>query len=340
MSVNASLAVFLPYDFNGSDATKPTLRSYVCALALALQHVHDRDPSIVPELANLRMNFNLSHQLFGTEGNASIAVNAAMDFLYESRALADGVPRAMLGPAYSELATPMALMAGAEQVPMVSYWAASPKLSPLPYFTRTFPSDSTAGRLLVHLLYNGSVFADWNHVAVVYQDDEWGQGYVAQIELEFKRLGLDALREPPDVQDDVPRYRTLRTFSFATESGSDEADANERDSVKLALDAVKDYGSSVIVIVAFGPSLVNILEAIQTRTCAPPAPVLCSPHSNPLKARLNPWQEANRTGLVTSEHAWLIADGKGLALPEIEALLPKERRARVRAAVLNNTSPS
>ena len=282
-SLNASLAVFLPYTFNGSSSnvTAHAPRSFVCAMALAVEHVHTRDSSIVPELANLTKNINLSYQLLGTQANAAVAVNAAMDFLYQSRELADDVPRAMLGPAYSALAKPMALMASAEQVPMLSYWAASPTLSPYRYFTRTFPSDSTAGRLLVHLLYNGSVFADWNHVAVVYQDDEWGQGYVAQMQLEFKRLTdkTDALHEPPDQQEDVLRYRTLRPFSFAVKSGSDEPDADERSSVKLALDAVKDYNSSVIVVVAFGPSLVNILEASQTRTCAAPAPVPCSLHT-------------------------------------------------------------
>ena len=275
-SLNASLGVFLDLAgaFNGSAVTAHAPRSYVCAMALAVEHVHTRDSSIVPELANLTMNINLSYQLLGTQATAAVAVNAAMDFLYQSRELADGVPRAMLGPAYSALAKPMALMASAEQVPMLSYWAASPTLSPYPYFTRTFPSDSTAGRLLVQLLYNGSVFKDWNHVAVVYQDDEWGQGYVAQMKLEFKRLIAskpDAEREPPLLSADtdtdssalekVSKYRTLHTFSFAVESGSIEA--NERRSVKLALDAVKDTGASVIVVVAFGPSLVNILEASQ-----------------------------------------------------------------------------
>ena len=191
---------------------------------------------------------------------------------------------------------------------MVSYWAASPELSkpPYPYFTRTFPSDSTGARLLVHLLYNGSVFKGWNHVAVVYQNDEWGRGYEAQMQLEFTRLlaskWLEARQEPPDQKEEVARYRTLRTFSFATESGSDGPDENEREGVRLALDAVKDMGASVIVVVAFGPSLVNLLEASHSpphghtppRTYPPlrPRPRLTralptpfSSHSKPFEAR-------------------------------------------------------
>ena len=151
---------------------------------------------------------------------------------------------------------------------MVSYWAASPELSQqpkYPYFTRTFPSDSTGARLLIHLLYNGSVFKGWNHVAVLYQDDEWGRGYEAQMQHEFAHLReskwLDARLEPPDQKEEVARYRTLQTFSFATESGSNGPGENEREGVSLALDAVKDTGASVIVVIAFGPSLVNLLEA-------------------------------------------------------------------------------
>ena len=216
-SLNASLAVFLPYNFSAGspEVSFGGARSFVCALLLAFQHVETRNGSIVPELANLRMDLNLSYKLLGTEANAAVAVNHAIDFLVESRALADDVPRAMLGPAYSALAKPMALMAGAEEVPMVSYWAASPKLSTLRYFTRTFPSDSTAGRLLVHLLYNGSVFKDWNHVAVVYQDDEWGQGYVAQMKLEFKRL----IASKPDVEREPPLLSANET-EFSAKPGS------------------------------------------------------------------------------------------------------------------------
>ena len=40
----------------------------------------------------------------------------------------DSVPRAVLGPLLSEIAKPTALLAGAEQVPMVSYRASAPEL--------------------------------------------------------------------------------------------------------------------------------------------------------------------------------------------------------------------
>ena len=94
-SLNASLAVFLPLTLNGSSISAHNDRSWlglVCALALAIQHVHSRDGVIVGELANLKTNFNLSYEVLGTRGNAALAVDKAFDFLYESRQLADSIP--------------------------------------------------------------------------------------------------------------------------------------------------------------------------------------------------------------------------------------------------------
>ena len=118
-SLNARLAVFLPLTFNGSSIPAHTDRwlGLVCALALAIQHVHTRNGSVVGELAHLKANFNLSYEVLGTKRNPAVAVDKAFDFLFESRQLADSTPRAMLGPAYSSLAKPIALMAGAQQVP-------------------------------------------------------------------------------------------------------------------------------------------------------------------------------------------------------------------------------
>ena len=180
-SLDARLAVFLPLNLNGSSISAHTDRSWlglVCALALAIQHVHSRDGAIVGELASLKTNFNLSYEVLGdpnpnprTNGDpnpnpnptrysarratprsqwtrlgvrvrvrvqvrirvslreASLTLTLkAFDFLYESRQLsqlADSTPRAMLGPAYSSLAKPIALMAGAQQV-----WVSRSSVSP------------------------------------------------------------------------------------------------------------------------------------------------------------------------------------------------------------------
>ena len=226
-----------------------------------------------------------------TQGNAAIAVDAMMNYLYRRRATSpDGVPHAVLGPALSELAKPTALMAGAEQLPMLSYWASASELSTNRYFTRTFPSDLTAGSLLVRLLYGGHVFPRWNHVAVIYAANAWGQGYQQQMEVEFARSTAATAHEDVSTKAKVRSFRTLRSFSFTDSSG----DARDHDSVALALDAVQSFGASVIVVVAFGSSLETLLEAFRAR--AAPAPVLhpcrprraragAAPASRPRRAR-------------------------------------------------------
>ena len=126
MTLNLSLAVLIPLNLSGM--LYPKYISQVCTLKLAVEHVNTRNASIVPELANLRPGFSMSYTLLDTQFNAPAAVDALMNYLFQSRELADSVPRAVLGPLFSEIAKPTALMAGAEQVPMVSYRASAPEL--------------------------------------------------------------------------------------------------------------------------------------------------------------------------------------------------------------------
>ena len=126
MTLQASLAVLIPLNLYGT--LNPNAISQVCTLKLAVEHVNTRNASIVPELANLRPGFSMSYTLLDTQFNAPDAVDALMNYLFQSRELADSVPRAVLGPLFSEIAKPTALLAGAEQVPMVSYRASAPEL--------------------------------------------------------------------------------------------------------------------------------------------------------------------------------------------------------------------
>ena len=105
-------------------------------------------------------------------------------------------------------------------------------------------------RLLVHLLYNSSVFKGWNNVAVVHSDDAWGKGYVAEMESELRRSIEHTT--PEAAADALPR--TLLPFAFTN---------GERASVGRALDAVKNSGYSVIVVLTSGSgsSFAGLLEA-------------------------------------------------------------------------------
>ena len=98
-------------------------------MELAIEHVNTRNPSVVPQLADLRPGFHMNYTLLDTQLSAAATVELLMDYLFQSRWLAgDGVQRAVLGPLLSDTAKPAALLAGAEQVPIVSYRASAPEL--------------------------------------------------------------------------------------------------------------------------------------------------------------------------------------------------------------------
>ena len=225
--------------------------------------------SVVPELAKLTANFSMYSDIVdtdaakGTSGNSAVAVDSLMDYFFSLRdqkpiinSEPSGLVSAVLGPTFSSVAKPTALMASAEQVPMLSYYASSPELSnnvKYPFFTRTYPSDGIAARLLTRVMYDGSVFKGWNHVAVMYRDDAFGQGYVNQMELELEMWANESSHnrslQDLDVaftEEQAHAYHTLRSFPFTAKPG----DVHEaRKSVKRALELVKSSGYSVIVLV-------------------------------------------------------------------------------------------
>lgn len=257
--------------------------------------------SVVPQLANLSMHFSsMNAEIFNTDdnddaGRPAKAVKSLMDYFYRLRNPLNKNVSAVLGPTFSSVAEPTALIASAAQVPMLSYFASSPELSNnlrYPFFTRTYPTDGTAARILTRFLYDSSVFKDedWNHVAVVYRDDAFGQGYLGAMQDEFddwtKTSGRSTSPLPANFKtEDVDTYYTLRSFAFTEE---------EPESVKSALKLVKDSSYSIIVLVGASQSLATLLEAnlavhaccVWRRPCWPPsaplsalgAPVrLCSP---------------------------------------------------------------
>ena len=220
--------------------------------------------SVVPELAKLTANFSMSSEIVDTDsgasGNSAVAVDYLMDYFFRLRDQPHGHVSAVLGPTFSSVAKPTALMASAEQVPMLSYYASSAELSDnvtYPFFTRTYPSDDTAAPLLTRVLYDGSVFTGWNHVAVVYWNDAFGQGYVTQMEAELAAWANESSNRTSQslrdafTKDDVNAYHTLRSFPL-TESIK---------SMERALESVKNSGYSVIVVVGVDRSLPDLLEA-------------------------------------------------------------------------------
>ena len=235
----------------------------------------------MPQLANLSTDFSImSAEIFNTDdhngaGRPAEAVKSLMDYFYSVRDSPNENVSAVLGPTFSSVAKPTALMASAEQVPMLSYFASSRELSnksTYPFFTRTYPTDDTAAQLLTRVLYDGSVFEDWNHVAVVYRDDAFGQGYLDTMQEEF----YNWTRSMPEVRstsplpnnfntEDVEKYYTLRSFPF---------NDKKPESINGTLERVRDSSCSIIVLIGASQSLAYLLEAslaVFVLRVAPPA---------------------------------------------------------------------
>ena len=127
MTLNASIALLIPLISTGDPS--PNAQCLLYSMELAIEHVNTRNPSVVPQLADLRPGFHMNYTLLDTQLSAAATVELLMDSLFQSRWLAgDGVQRAVLGPLLSDTAKPAALLAGAEQVPIVSYRASAPEL--------------------------------------------------------------------------------------------------------------------------------------------------------------------------------------------------------------------
>ena len=159
-----------------------------CAALLAVQHATARNGTVVPALSGLSEGFAWHALLYDTQSSRRGGSQAYM-YLSAREAGAQSV----LGPARSSVAEIVASLSGIYETPMVSYWAASPSLSDktaFPFFARTYISDTTSARLLARVLYGGDPFADWYNVALLYVNDQWGNNYRSEMELELDQLRL------------------------------------------------------------------------------------------------------------------------------------------------------
>ena len=106
----------------------------------AIEHFNNRDPTYVPEFANLAgcdKKFEVTVLDSGSMGSPSVA---AILKTFTS----NNMPHAIVGPARSAAAMPSATLAGVADIPQISYWATSGKLdstSDFPRFMRTVPTD-------------------------------------------------------------------------------------------------------------------------------------------------------------------------------------------------------
>lgn len=173
-------------------------RTVAAAGLLAVQHFNSRDPSIVPELANISScNVSFHTEVFDTGSEETRTVQQFLRQYTDSDVSQFDV---IVGPARSACSAPVALIAGIEKIPQISYWATSPTLEDrqkYPYFLRTISSDSESTVSAAQLFH----FLGYRSVALLYVDDEYGKGYAPAFDSAAAGLGISATPAKFDFHD-------------------------------------------------------------------------------------------------------------------------------------------
>ena len=198
-------------------------RAVAAGSLLAIKHFNERNASIIREFGQLQgCDLHLEPVLLDTASNAARSVSHYL------RKFSDITFDLIIGPARSVCSLPVALLAGIERVPQVSYWSSSTKLEDRekhPYFFRVIPSDSATA------FAAATFFADlrYQHVGLVHMDDDWGRSWAAAFAKFAGDHGIDG------------------TFHSFTES--------DTASIDTALLAMKATGFNVFMVVSLGADL-------------------------------------------------------------------------------------
>ena len=190
-----------------------------CAAALALRHVNARNGSVVPALSTLDPSFRLRALFYDTES----VPQGGVPVYFAGRSQG---ANAVIGAYRSAVSIPIALLAGIDRVPQISYGSSSPVFTDkatYPFFTRTYPNDDLSAQLLVGLLLSFG----WRNVAVLHVNDAYGSGYAA------------AMRDAAQAMDLIIRVRVV-SIDYASDGAG---------GMNKAVAQVKASGDTIIVTV-------------------------------------------------------------------------------------------
>eukprot|EP00961_Rhodomonas_salina_P267646 3616353-Rhodomonas_salina.4 len=134
---------------------------------LAVRHVNSRDPVLVPDAENVLPDLNLTYVLKDTMARPSAAAEQA-----NALAVDMGVD-AILGPGRSAEVGPVAIVAGAHDVPSISYAASSSQLSDETTY-RLFSRTAFTEKAKANVVMQICVDMGWRRLAIMYRKDLWG----------------------------------------------------------------------------------------------------------------------------------------------------------------------
>lgn len=132
--------------------------------------------------------------------------------------LGDDQVEAIIGPQTSEQAAFMAEFGKKYEIPVMSFSATSPSLSPSPYFTRAAQSDSAQVEAINAVIQTYG----WREIVPIYEDTQFGHGiipYLADaLQLKGTRFGcrviIPTFATDPEISRQLRRVRDMRKRIF------------------------------------------------------------------------------------------------------------------------------
>lgn len=151
---------------------------------LAVKHFNQRIGTVVPDFGTKLndCNVQLIPHVFDTQSHPKPAVQSFLRSRYNSDWL-KYKPEVIVGTARSATTTPLAVLAGIEGVPHISYLATSTELdksNDYPTFLRTIPSDSLTATTIVKLLAGPPY--NIKRLSAIYVSDPYGQSYMEALQ--------------------------------------------------------------------------------------------------------------------------------------------------------------
>jgi len=141
---------------------------------MACRHVQDKLPYLVPAASDLPPSFNFTCVI------ANVGQRVRQGVIQTAAWIEDDID-IIIGPGTSEMASPVAQIASAADIPVISYWAAAPGLSDknlYPNFFRTIP---TTGKSTAAAVMSTIVNMGWGRAALLHSDGAFGQAFAEGI---------------------------------------------------------------------------------------------------------------------------------------------------------------
>ncbi|KAJ8601670.1 hypothetical protein CTAYLR_007470 [Chrysophaeum taylorii] len=123
---------------------------------------------------------------------------------------------AIIGAGRSDCSAPLAINAGIDLLPQISYLSTSPSLDAkgtYPFFTRTIPSDNAAAVAVADFL----VYYGWTRAAIIHVVDTYGNGYASAMASACQSRGINC----ESVGYETQNAKSMETaVDFVMETGS------------------------------------------------------------------------------------------------------------------------